>query len=52
MRERFKINIEEIMEKISILATILMAVVSIYNCCADIKRDSKKLVNRDKSEGS
>ena len=51
MKKRLKINVEAIMEKISILATILMAIVSIYNCCADIKRDSKKLVNRDKSEG-
>ncbi len=49
-KKRF--DMEKIMEKISIIATILMAVVSIYNCCNDIKRDSKRLVNRDKSEGS
>lgn len=48
--KRFKM--EKVMEKISIVATILMGVVSVYHCFIDLRQNCKKLVNRDESEGS
>ena len=49
-RKRF--NMEKIMEKISIVATILMGVVSVYHCFIDLRQNCKKLVNRGDGEGS
>ena len=49
-RKRF--NMEKIMEKISIVATILMGVVSVYHCFIDLRQNRKKLVNRGDGEGS
>ncbi len=50
MKKRF--DMEKIMEKISIIATILMGMVSLYRGCIEIKRNTMKLVNRDDSAGS
>ena len=52
MKKRLKINVEAIMEKISIVATILMGVVSVYHCFIDLRQNCKKLVNRGDGEGS
>ena len=47
-----RFNMEKIMEKISVVETILMGVVSVYHCCIELRQNCKKLVNRDKSVGS